>query len=1113
MGKNGSFRKIVVVITDGGSDVSTNEVISLAQQDNICVYSIVVKNKASKELKRIADRSGAKCFEYVTEKSNLNAIAMAIIYGSEDLNLSEVNWRAETCRNRNLNNVTFSVRQYSGKTEYNIPSKKITTLEMEPRTAAFGKVAPKTTREMVVSLVAHNDLIKIDKITNTNNTLFQIKCNVALPYIIQPNKSLELKITFTPVDSGFVFSQIEAQNSCRNYHFFVSGGYYGKTSAIQLEKGLNIVTPNGGETYVAGIDTLLKWTGANKNDTVRLEFSNDKGNTWSPLKLKATDLKENWNVYGARGNNNLIKASLIQSRCVSLVNTLAREKFMMMTPVGNLITLGSKNVYMRRPFTGIEIANVPRKIGGAKISKFAFNPDNSIAIAIGKKKKSFAMNFSNGQILYKLKHKKALKTLFFNNDGSLILTACKDKAAYLWDAKTGNLVRTITDKETTIAKAYFSPDNKQVLTMGKQVAVWDAATGNLLYYLKGKNAMYSPSGSKILTYSFTPDIYVYDASTGKQQFRIKGLIDPNVSSVFANDDSKIVTVNVDTVRVWNGDNGALLYTIKGVKNAQTDAIISPSGTKLLTISREEAKIWNALSGKQLAVKGDKRSSIVKGIFNDDDKLLTINTDKIIKIWDTDSDSLLFSLPNFDPTTSSARFNSDGRSIIADDGLGVQLWELNNEMTIQSDISDNVFSIVGYKPVAKDVDLGSEYLGFTKDLIVNDFITNANTLPVSIKNIKIEGNAASDFSIVDGKAPYVVGANGKKNIEFRFTPTAEGERKANLLVCTATDTLRYTLKATALPRKFEMPTTFVDYGKLLVNKDKEMTFLIVKNLSKEPFTISDIQNIGPDKEQFEFKLPAKGFIVKAGETEQLKVKFKPRKRGKTNGNLKVHIKELNTDQIIQLYGDGYAPKIVKYTGLVLDSRNNQPIAGAVLSLYDLNTNRFIKSATSNKEGKYIINVPVDRNYSLITNKDKYLEESENIDLTVVILEELKEENIMLSMFVVGSTVPLRNVFFESGKSDLKPESDAEITRIAELLKKRTTVEMEISGHTDNVGDNATNDKLSMERADVVRNALIAKGIDGKRLKSRGFGATKPITKNDTDENKKRNRRVEFTILKI
>ena len=117
-----------------------------------------------------------------------------------------------------------------------------------------------------------------------------------------------------------------------------------------------------------------------------------------------------------------------------------------------------------------------------------------------------------------------------------------------------------------------------------------------------------------------------------------------------------------------------------------------------------------------------------------------------------------------------------------------------------------------------------------------------------------------------------------------------------------------------------------------------------------------------------------------------------------------------------------------------------------------------------------------------------------------IEKLKVE--------VGKKITLEGIVFETGSAAIQPESESILNRAYQTLKSEPGIEVEIQGHTDNVGRRASNMKLSVDRANSVRQWLIAKGIDGARIKAKGFGPDKPVAPNTTEEGKQRNRRIEF-----
>ncbi|MDD5569603.1 MAG: OmpA family protein [Bacteroidales bacterium] len=113
--------------------------------------------------------------------------------------------------------------------------------------------------------------------------------------------------------------------------------------------------------------------------------------------------------------------------------------------------------------------------------------------------------------------------------------------------------------------------------------------------------------------------------------------------------------------------------------------------------------------------------------------------------------------------------------------------------------------------------------------------------------------------------------------------------------------------------------------------------------------------------------------------------------------------------------------------------------------------------------------------------------------------------------VGQTIKLENIFFETDKSVLLKESYKELNELLKIMNQNPKMKIEISGHTDNTGSETHNKELSEARAKAVYDFLISKGIKEERITYKGYGYSKPIAKNSTDEGRQKNRRVEFKII--
>ena len=210
---------------------------------------------------------------------------------------------------------------------------------------------------------------------------------------------------------------------------------------------------------------------------------------------------------------------------------------------------------------------------------------------------------------------------------------------------------------------------------------------------------------------------------------------------------------------------------------------------------------------------------------------------------------------------------------------------------------------------------------------------------------------------------------------------------------------------------------------------------------------------------------------------------------------------------------YKPNpVVLIKGRVLDKKTNKPVL-ANINYVTLADNKEIGITQSHPEtGEYQIILPYGKLYGFQASAKGYYSVSDNLDVTD--LKEYKEitRDLYLVPLEVGQVVRLNNIFFEFGKAILKPESFIELDKVVKFMNENPNMEIALGGHTDNVGSDDYNLKLSTERSKAVLEYIVSKGIITTRLTTQGYGKTKPLAENNTEEGKALNRRVEFTITK-
>lgn len=221
-----------------------------------------------------------------------------------------------------------------------------------------------------------------------------------------------------------------------------------------------------------------------------------------------------------------------------------------------------------------------------------------------------------------------------------------------------------------------------------------------------------------------------------------------------------------------------------------------------------------------------------------------------------------------------------------------------------------------------------------------------------------------------------------------------------------------------------------------------------------------------------------------------------------------------------------------SGKLLDIETNKPVRGRVVYI-DAVGQKSVDSVQTSATGSFdfLVNVPkiilkVEAEgympFELATQIRENASEKPlllYIQPLIPIVEEKKSINETAALFsenggatqTVNESFVLDQVFFATGQSEILPSSFEQLDKLVVYLKENPTIEIQIEGHTDTIGDAILNKKLSLDRAFRVREYLISKGIAGARLKFIGKGDTEPLVSNDTEENRQKNRRVEFKIL--
>lgn len=178
----------------------------------------------------------------------------------------------------------------------------------------------------------------------------------------------------------------------------------------------------------------------------------------------------------------------------------------------------------------------------------------------------------------------------------------------------------------------------------------------------------------------------------------------------------------------------------------------------------------------------------------------------------------------------------------------------------------------------------------------------------------------------------------------------------------------------------------------------------------------------------------------------------------------------------------------------------------------NNNRIFYRCITDAKGNATQKIKAGYNYTIKLKTIAHTTVYGNIDIPALTAKQLYSTPFVIDMvYEPAKDYIFHNLEFDVAKATIKSSSYKELDLLVEYLQRKENLKIEITGHTDNVGNDNSNMLLSKQRADAVKSYLIKKGINTIRIKTFGLGASQPVAENDTEEGRQSNRRTELKFI--
>lgn len=855
--------RVLVFLTDGRGEADENAIVNLANQKNTKICCVGVRLSIPKELKNIAERTGGLWFENVSSPEDIVKVYNVIMSNASDLSPCEIEWETEAdCEKERNAIISVAALGVADSVKYTLLPKDIFGISLNSTLAKFDSVNPGLSDTRQIEITSNSNGVVINDVTSNSND-FTVTPSEPFPWNMSKGMMKYIVIRFTPADSLLTFSRIRLLgNMCASSVVFASGGFPGKR-----KKDLKLIVekPNGKEVFFTGDTTTLLWSGILPTDTVRLEYSTDKGKNWLLIKDKVSGYSYKWTVPNTPSTSCLFRVRLLAPTKTDSVIFLEGHTGIVheacFSPDGTRVATVSEDKTLR----------VWDSEGGNEITNF-------IPLVFTKP--------SNGQ------------TVVWSLDGSKIAVAGEFGAALFNGYDYTRLYDLQHPNAQDINTGVFTPDSKYYVVSG--------LLSNLIIWSVGDPTIFG-SGSSSHTGSI-------NRLNIKSYSQINNNINLSLLSASSDRSAKVIDLQIAKSPTFLGISTVLnnTFPLFQTEDSKVSHICHPNDTEL--------RLAAANNGVILRYPDSKRFDLSKGNINDieyspDGKHVAVafNSGELAVL---NSSTLVIErlLDRNIASAFSVRWDPFGSRIVASYSNNLALiWDVAKAV-LQQDISDTTWSILAptIKQV-KDVYLGTFPVLTGNDSVVRNIVCCKNSMnrDLQLDSAIIVNDTEKNFHVVSG----VPAKFGKIDpsclpIELNFTPQSVGLKTAILRLFIKGVEYDVNISGTGIDLQLQYIDKVIDFGKVPVGKNKDsLVQSVIVNLDNTVANVTRSRIVLPDVKQFFVVGGDTNITLIKNQSQNLLLCFAPKDVGRTSTRLRIDFVREGIQPTpgspiyVQLYGEG------------------------------------------------------------------------------------------------------------------------------------------------------------------------------------------------------------------
>lgn len=849
--KNAKHEKHILIIADSYSEANINSIKQYLEKDSVQCYLIYFNQIAPPSLVNLTkSTSNFHLFNCKSEQISFDLAldkALKKIYNIDVFNLT---FNSIQCGDSLSLALDYQNKQY--KVNFNIPQNWQVNLKPIPNNKIeYVKVEANIPKDTIVELFSEYDSIKIQGIaTNSQLLKYQIQDSFAFN-----GKSAKIKFTYQSTDTSYFKTKVDVISSACNilsFNFEV-----GTKTKLNNNSTINVIAPKLNEKLIAGNSTIIKWEGTSPQDTFKLEYTTNDGNSWNLISKTATSNSYNWKV----------------------PNEVAQYRI-------RISELAKTNIYEKVIYYNVPNNTYIDKISWGSVNVLSFSTDKGELYFINPFTQTIATKLSSDL--------KKVNDLKFGKSGTKIATSI--------DASTSNsnIVIFDSDEAQPPIKLLGNTERPKSLEWNNQ--------SNLLFAgdFNGNLDIWSLSNPSSQTFSFP--LY-HNGAINAIAFN-----DNRSLLITAGSDSWIKfrsttdwIVYNDTININDGTNDEVV----SMKLLDDDKSLFLA-TKNSSIYYYDLYKNDTLFAPTLRFSNKANNFEYNQIGAYQNKFLYTSSSSISVI--SKSNEALYKYTGHTNQITTFDVNNNGYVASADNKGGLQIWRIDDypfeKKILETSQSDN-FQVVDIKLKIENINLGSYCLGKVLTKNINNYIVNQTIADITIDSIVISNDINSEFKITN-LFPITIKANSGMDLLIDFSPTFESNKFLDITVYTNNFQFTKVLTAVGYDPRYEVSNSVINFGDLNYDQTKLLTDKL--KITNSGTVNLKILNFEYQSKDTIFKLTQNNLPIAVpidiapNNSATFEVSFLPRNMERYNSLLRFNTQEFCTPIFVNLVGVGVAPSL-------------------------------------------------------------------------------------------------------------------------------------------------------------------------------------------------------------